>query len=53
MRRLLDVARKEKVRRITAEILPENDAMQKICKALGFRLDHDAEEGVIKAQIDL
>lgn len=53
VRRLIDVARQEKIRRMTAEVLLENDAMQKICKGLGFRLEHNVEEGVIKAQIDL
>lgn len=51
--RLLDIGRQEKIRRITAEILPENYAMQKICERLGFRLERDREEGVVKAQIEL
>jgi len=53
VRRLLEVGRKEKVQRITAEILPDNFAMQKVCERLGFRLEHLPEEGVVKVQIDL
>ena len=53
LRRLLDIGRHEKVRCITAEILTENYAMQKICERLGFHMERDAEEGVVKARIDL
>ena len=53
MRRALEVGRSEKIRRITAEILPENLEMQNLCKKLGFRLRHDAEESVVKAEVDL
>jgi acetyltransferase len=53
LRRLIDIGRKEKLRRITAEILTDNYPMQKVCERLGFRLERDAEEGVVKAQIEL
>ena len=53
LRRLIDGARKEKVRRITADILTDNTAMQHICEELGFRLRRDVEEGVVKAEIEL
>jgi len=53
LRRLLEVARQEKVRRITAEILRDNLAMQNICKKLGFRLERVPGEGVVRAQIEL
>ena len=53
MRRALEVGRSEKIRRITAEILPENLEMQNLCKKLGFRLRHNAEESVVKAEVDL
>jgi acetyltransferase len=53
VRRLLDIGRQEKIRRVTAEILADNYAMQKICERLGFRLERDPEEGVVKAQIEL
>ncbi len=51
--RLLEISRKEGVKRITAEILQDNYAMQKICERLGFHLTRDPEEGVVKVQIEL
>jgi len=53
LKRLVEIGRKENVRRITAEILTDNYPMQKVCERLGFRLERDAEEGVVKAQIEL
>jgi acetyltransferase len=51
--RLLDVGRAEHLRRIIADILPDNRAMRHICQKLGFRLRFDADEGVVRAEIDL
>ncbi len=53
LRRILDMGREEKVRVITAEILPDNYPMQRLCERLGFRLERDQEEGVVKAWIEL
>jgi acetyltransferase len=53
LRRLLDVARQEKIRRLAAEILPDNIAMQHVCHKLGFKLERHLEEGVVKAEIEL
>ena len=53
VRRLIDVGRRENLKRITAETLPDNFAIQKICERLGFHLERDAEEGVVKAEIEL
>jgi acetyltransferase len=50
---LLQVGRDEKIRRITADILPGNLAMQRICEKLGFRLHHTIGEDVVKADISL
>jgi len=52
LRRLLQVGRDEQVRRITADILPDNRAMQGICQQLGFQLHRSLNEPV-KAVIDL
>ena len=38
LRRLLQVGRDEKLDRISAEILPENRAMQRVCEKVGFCL---------------
>jgi acetyltransferase len=53
LRRVLEVARKEGVRRVVADIHLMNRPMQAICQRLGFRLEASAEEGVMKAEIDL
>jgi acetyltransferase len=51
--RLVEIGRAEKLRRITADILPENIEMQRISKKTGFRLQYSVEERVMKAEIDL
>ncbi len=38
-RRLVEIARAEKMARVIAEILPENIHMQRVCRELGFRMD--------------
>jgi acetyltransferase len=53
LRRLVSIGREEKIRRITAEMLPENYAMQKICERLGFRLERVPEEGIVRVEIEL
>lgn len=50
---LLQVARDEKVGTVSADILPENTQMQRICEKLGFSLQRDLEEGTVKAAIAL
>ena len=51
LQRLLEVARAEKLTRVTADILPENDHMLRVCKLLGFQLRYSMEERVIKAEL--
>jgi acetyltransferase len=53
LRRVLQVAKNEKVSRVTADILPDNNEMQKVCEKLGLKLQRDFEDGVVKAAIDL
>jgi acetyltransferase len=53
VRRLLHVAREEKLSRVTAEILPENHAMQQICEELGFHLHHSVDDRTVRAEITL
>jgi acetyltransferase len=38
-RRLVEIARTEKIARVIAEILPENIHMQRVCRELGFRME--------------
>jgi acetyltransferase len=45
-RRLVEIARAEKITRVIAEILPENIHMQRVCRELGFRMDQLSDGGV-------
>ncbi|MDJ0737439.1 MAG: bifunctional acetate--CoA ligase family protein/GNAT family N-acetyltransferase [Nostocaceae cyanobacterium] len=51
LRRLLQVGKDEGIERITADILPENSAMQRVCEKVGFRVHRSADS--VKAEIDL
>jgi acetyltransferase len=53
LRRLLDVARQEKLDRVSADILPDNLEMQRVATKLGFTLTRDPEEAVVRAEIRL
>jgi acetyltransferase len=53
LRRLLQVGHAEKLKRIIAEVLPENRVMQRICEKLGFRLQHDLKDRLVRVEIDL
>jgi acetyltransferase len=53
LQRLIEVARAERMGRITGDILPENSNMLRICKQLGFRLKHVPGEGVVRAVLDI
>jgi acetyltransferase len=45
-RRLVEIARIEKVGRIVAEVLPENIHMQRVFQELGFRLERHSDGGI-------
>jgi acetyltransferase len=49
--RLVHIGRDEAVHRITADILAENRAMQKVCEKVGFHLKRSAD--LVKASLDL
>ena len=53
LRRLVSIARREGVRRVTGDILAENQSMQAICRQLGFAMRYSLEDGVVKASIVL
>ena len=38
--RLLDIGRDEKLEKVVAEILPENEGMRRVCTKLGFDFSH-------------
>jgi len=53
LRRVLDVGRRERIQRIVAEFQPENLAVRRVCEKLGFRLQSEAVDALLKAVIDL
>ncbi|MGA8619705.1 MAG: bifunctional acetate--CoA ligase family protein/GNAT family N-acetyltransferase, partial [Candidatus Sulfotelmatobacter sp.] len=53
IRRVIQVARDEKLSRVSAEMLPDNLAMQAIIKRLGFRLRRGGDPMSIRAYLDL
>ena len=53
MKLLLDIGRKEGVGHIFGQILPDNYAMQRVCKNLGYKLHYDADAEVVEARIKL
>jgi acetyltransferase len=50
-RRLIEVAREEKLQRVVSTILIENSEMQAICRKLTFKMTADLEEGTISAEL--
>ena len=52
-RRLLDVARSEKLQKVTANMLAENREMAAVCKRLGFKLKTDMEDNMVQAEFVL
>jgi len=51
-RRLIEIARDEKLDRVTVEILGGNRQMIEVCRALGFDLNH-VEDGVVHGALTL
>jgi acetyltransferase len=50
---LVDVGRREKLTRITADILGENTEMQRVAEKVGFKLQRSVEESGVEAEIRL
>ncbi len=53
LERLIEVARQERIKRITAEIHPENRAMLGIAKRLGFEVDLEPGDPTASVKLDL
>jgi acetyltransferase len=53
LRRLLALAKDEKVGRIVGDVLPDNLAMQHICEKAGFQLRRSIDDPVVKVELDL
>jgi acetyltransferase len=52
-RRVIQVARDEKLARVDAEILPDNLSMKKIAKRLGFRVGAFEDPTSLRAVLEL
>ena len=52
-RRLIAVARDEKLKRVVCTILTENREMRAICLKLGFHLESDLEDGTLRAELEV
>jgi acetyltransferase len=50
-RRLIAIAREEKIKRVVSTILAENREMRAICQKLGFRMEADLDDGTIQAEL--
>lgn len=54
LRRLVDIGRQEKVKRLWADILADNSKMQRLCESLGFRIHReDLSDSVVTGFLDL
>ncbi|MCS7025908.1 MAG: GNAT family N-acetyltransferase [Bryobacteraceae bacterium] len=53
LRRILDIARKEGVETLFGEISAENQRMQAICRAIGFRIRRDFTDTTVIATLQL
>jgi acetyltransferase len=53
MRRLIDVARDNDVKRLEGQVLQENESMLRLVKGLGFGLRTSADPAVVDAELDL
>jgi acetyltransferase len=52
--RIIKIGRDEKIKRIIALMSPENEAMKRLCRAVGFSsFEVDSQNGMLKAQIEL
>jgi acetyltransferase len=48
--RLLKVGADEGLARLSADILPDNREIMRVCEKLGFKLKHSLEDEVVKAE---
>jgi acetyltransferase len=53
LRRLIEIGRAEGVKVITADILAENSAMQKVSEKLGFKLIRELGDTVVSVRLEL
>ena len=52
-RRLIEVARDEKLAKVVSNMLPENREMRAICTKLGFKMFSSLEDNMIRGELEL
>jgi acetyltransferase len=52
-RRLIEVARAERIRHLQGAIMPDNVSMQRLAERLGFSVTYSEEEKLVMADLDL
>src|SRR5208283_1737749 len=52
-RRLIQIARDERLKRVVSNMLPENREMRAVCTKTGFKMYSSLEENMILAELDL
>jgi acetyltransferase len=53
VRRLVEIAREERIRHLQGAIMPDNVSMQRLAERLGFKLAYSDEEKLVMADMDL
>ncbi|MCL6546461.1 MAG: bifunctional acetate--CoA ligase family protein/GNAT family N-acetyltransferase, partial [Bryobacteraceae bacterium] len=53
IRRLIEVARKEKISKLTGDVLQDNVIMRRVCEKLGFKFSGEPDDPVLKAELVL
>jgi acetyltransferase len=53
LKRLLQIGRDEKIRLVCADILIDNQGMQRVCEKLGFQITPTTDTTVVKAEMTL
>ena len=53
LRRLIDVAKAEKLVKLSGAIMPDNPDMQRIAEQVGFTLNYDDDEKLVMAELPL
>jgi len=52
-RRLIEVAKEDKLKTLISNMLPENREMRALCIKLGFKMHSNLEDNMIRAELDL
>jgi acetyltransferase len=53
VRRLIEVARQEKISKLTGDVLQDNVIMRRVCEKLGFKFSGEPDDPVLKAELVL